>query len=604
MIANMSPENGATVSFFPVDHQTLEYLYLTGRPTEQIDLVTAYCKAQKLFRENTSPDPVFSEVFELDLAQEVEPSLAGPRRPQDRLALAELPGSFLRTVTLPAKEKGFALQPADIGRKSEIRMNGKPLNIGHGAVVIAAITSCTNTSNPFVMVGAGLLAKKALERGLGANPYVKASLAPGSRVVAQYLEKSGLMESLSELGFNLVGFGCATCIGNSGPLASEVSQIIRSKDIIAAAVISGNRNFEGRIHPDARLTYLASPPLVVAYALAGTVNIDIAAEPLGTDRNGAQVFLKDIWPSNSEIQEVIEHGISRAMFIKSYENIFSGCAAWDELPAPSDALYPWRDDSTYIQEPPFFTKIPGQSEPLEDILGARPLAVFGDSVTTDHISPAGNISACSEAGKYLQNLGVDPSQFNSYGARRGNYQVMMRGTFANIRLKNLLLPGVEGGETLHLPDNIRMSIFEAAEKYQTEGVPLIILAGSEYGTGSSRDWAAKGVLLLGVRAVLAESFERIHRSNLVGMGILPLQFNPGENVQSLGLSGFEIYDIIGMRSGAILPQDRLQIHAHQENGKRIDFQVTARLDTSSEVEHIRGGGLLNSLLKKYQHALK
>jgi aconitate hydratase len=594
-IANMSPEYGATIGYFPVDRETLRYLALTGRPAELIDLVERYYKEQGLFRSSDSPEPEYSDMLELDLSL-VEPSLAGPKRPQDRVRLSEIRSAFRSALLAPKSERGFGLTPESMNAKVAIGTNGSKEEIGHGAIVIAAITSCTNTSNPSVMIGAGLLAKKAVEKGLRTRPYVKTSLAPGSRVVTEYLERAGLMEPLSELGFNLVGYGCTTCIGNSGPLPGEVVKAISQIDMVAAAVLSGNRNFEGRIHPYVRANYLASPPLVVAYAIAGTVDFDLVNDPLGYDREGGAVYLRDIWPTSQEIKETIEKVVLPEMFIERYKDVFTGNETWNAIQGGSGDLYQWDPESTYIQEPPFFRDLTMELPPLRDICGARALVVLGDSITTDHISPAGAIPADSPAGKYLIERGVSVRDFNSYGSRRGNDQVMTRGTFANIRLKNLLVPGVEGGNTIHFPDGEQMTIYDASRRYQEEGVPLIVLAGHEYGSGSSRDWAAKGTLLLGVKAVVAQSFERIHRSNLVGMGVLPLQFKDGESLSSLGLSGKERFDILGINE-YIQPHSTLQVTAEKENGNRIQFEVTARLDSLIEVEYYRNGGILHMVLR-------
>ncbi|RME89383.1 MAG: aconitate hydratase AcnA, partial [Anaerolineae bacterium] len=522
-LANMAPEYGATMGFFPVDAETLRYLRLTGRSEETIERVEAYCRAQGLFRDENTPDPEFTDTLELDLST-VVPSLAGPKRPQDRIALSEMKKTFRAALTAPVRERGFGLDSEALARKGEVGTNGGSYEIGHGAVVIAAITSCTNTSNPSVMVGAGLVAKKAVARGLRVAPHVKTSLAPGSRVVTEYLRQTGLLEPLAQLGFNVVGYGCTTCIGNSGPLPGEVAKAIASADLVAAAVLSGNRNFEGRVHALVKANYLASPPLVVAYALAGTVDIDFENEPIGTDREGKPVYLRDLWPTQQEIMETIASGISAEMFREKYAAVFEGNELWNEIQAPTGDLYAWDEASTYIQEPPFFTELTLEVPPIREIRGARVLALLGDSITTDHISPAGAIPEDGPAGRYLIEHGVKPREFNSFGSRRGNDRVMTRGTFANIRLKNRLVPGVEGGYTRHFPDGEQLTIFDAAMKYKEEGVPLLVVAGKEYGTGSSRDWAAKGTLLLGVKAVIAESFERIHRSNLIGMGVLPLQF--------------------------------------------------------------------------------
>jgi aconitate hydratase len=595
MIANMAPEYGATIGFFPVDEETLHYLLLTGRSEEQVDLVERYCKEQGLFRTAQTPDPLFTDTLELDLSS-VETSLAGPKRPQDRVPLTEMKRSFRLALTASKSERGFDLSLSDLERTYPVGGNGSAAEIGHGTVVIAAITSCTNTSNPSVMLAAGLLAKKAYERGLRMKSFVKTSLAPGSRVVTEYLEKAGLLEPLAGLGFNLVGYGCTTCIGNSGPLSGEVIKAITNADLVAAAVLSGNRNFEGRIHPYVKANYLASPPLVVAYALAGTINIDMENEPLGQDREGQPVYLRDIWPTNQEIRELVAHSVLPEMFQERYGNVFTGNETWNSIPHGEGDLYEWNPESTYIQEPPFFEDLTPELPPLEQIHGARALAVLGDSITTDHISPAGAIPADSPAGKYLLDRGVTVREFNSYGSRRGNDRIMTRGTFGNIRLKNQLVPEIEGGYTLHLPEGRMTTIFEAAMQYRKEGVPLIVLAGAEYGTGSSRDWAAKGTMLLGVKAVLAKSFERIHRSNLVGMGVLPLQFMPGEGVEELGLTGREVFTIQGL-SDEIEPQAEIKVTAEKDHGERVEFSTIARLDTEVEVEYYRNGGILHTVLR-------
>ena len=594
-IANMAPEYGATIGFFPVDAETLRYLHLTGRPAQVIERVERYTKEQGLFRVTSTPDPEFSDFMELDLAS-VQPSLAGPKRPQDLVPLKEMKHAFETTLTAPIKDRGYELQPNKVSQKAMMGTNGGSVEMGHGAVVIAAITSCTNTSNPSVMIGAGLLAKKAVQRGLKVKPYVKTSLAPGSRVVTEYLERAGLLEPLEELGFNVVGYGCTTCIGNSGPLPGEVVKAITSADLVAAAVLSGNRNFEGRVHPYVRANFLASPPLVVAFALAGTVEIDLLDEPLGIDAQGQQVYLRDIWPTTQEIQDTIAETVLPEMFATKYADVFTGTQAWQDIRADQSELFEWDPSSTYIQEPPFFLNLTREPGHIQEIHGARALVVLGDSITTDHISPAGAIPANSPAGKYLMEHNVTVRDFNSYGARRGNDRVMTRGTFGNIRLKNRMLPGVEGGVTLHLPDGIQMSIYDAAMKYREEGVPLVVLAGKEYGAGSSRDWAAKGTLLLGARAVIAESYERIHRSNLLGMGVLPLQFMPGENVDILRLTGHEVFDIEGL-SDAISPQSEVLVRAAREDGVQIEFKAIARLNTPVEVEYYRNGGILHTVLR-------
>lgn len=594
-ISNMAPEYGATIGFFPVDDETLRYLALTGRSAELIELIEVYCKEQSLFRNSSSPDPEFSDLLELDLSQ-VETSLAGPKRPQDRTSLGDMQQKFKADLVAPVSERGFDLEEGELNREISIGANGSTAEMGHGSVVIAAITSCTNTSNPSVMIAAGLLAKNAVAKGLVPKPYVKTSLAPGSRIVTDYLEKAGLMDPLAELGFNLVGYGCTTCIGNSGPLSGEVVKGITSGDLVAAAVLSGNRNFEGRVHPYVRANYLASPPLVVAYALAGTVDIDLLNDPLGEDNQGNAVYLKDIWPSSAEINQYVTDSIQPEMFKTKYGDVFTGNKVWNNIQGRDGDIYQWDEDSTYIQEPPFFADLTPELPEMGNIHGARVLALLGDSITTDHISPAGAIPADSPSGKYLISRGTRLRDFNSYGSRRGNDRVMTRGTFANIRLKNLLVPGVEGGVTRFVPDGEQMSIYEASMRYQEENIPLLVLAGKEYGSGSSRDWAAKGTLLLNVKAVIAQSFERIHRSNLVGMGVLPLQFNAGEGVDSLGLTGEELFDIVGL-DDQIRPLSKLTVLADKENGEKIKFEVTVRLDTELEVEYYRNGGILHKVLR-------
>lgn len=591
MISNMAPESGATVLYFPVDQQTLAYLALTGRPTE---LVETYYRAQGLFVTPETPEPEYTAVLHLDL-ESIEPSLAGPKRPQDRVPLPQVKENFRSSLSKPKTERGFGLSSEDLGKEAEYRSNGYRETLKHGAVVIAAITSCTNTSNPYVMLAAGLLARNAVLKGLRVKPYVKTSLAPGSKVVTAYLEKSGLDKALSALGFDVVGYGCTTCIGNSGPLPQPVIEAIESGGLVAAAVLSGNRNFEGRVHPYVQANYLASPPLVVAYALAGTVDIDLTQETLGVDRQGNPVYLKDLWPSAEEIEQLIQDLVQPELFASEYADLYSANPQWSQIQSPSSLLYEWNPASTYLQEPPFFENLSKEPQFLSDIQNARVLALFGDSITTDHISPAGNISPTSPAGKYLLEHGVPVSEFNSYGSRRGNDRVMTRGTFANIRLKNLLLGGKEGGYTIHFPDGEVLPIYDAAMKYREEGVPLIVIAGKEYGTGSSRDWAAKGVQQLGVRAILAESFERIHRSNLAGMGVLPLVFKPGENAQSLGLTGREIYTLKGV-SQIQSPGGELTVQVTREDGSTFEFQVTIRLDTPNEVTYFHHGGILNTIL--------
>jgi aconitate hydratase len=594
MIANMAPEMGATMVYFPVDSQTIDYMRFTGRSEDLIALVEAYCKAQQLFRTDTTPDPQFTALVELDL-KSVEPSLAGPKRPQDRVPLSKMQDVFRSALTTPKSERGFALEQDRLDIKAVLQSNGDAVEMRHGSVAIAAITSCTNTSNPYVMVGAGLVAKKAVDKGLSVKPYVKTSLAPGSRVVTEYLQHAGLMEPLSALGFDVVGYGCTTCIGNSGPLPTEVVEAISGTNLVAASVLSGNRNFEGRVSPHTVANYLASPPMVIVYALAGTVDIDLLNEPVGTANDGSPVFLKDIWPTSQEVMDTVKEHLKPEMFQDSYASVFTGNPVWNSIESGSSELYPWDPDSTYIQEPPYFLDLEEKAAPPADIHGARVLALFGDSVTTDHISPAGSIPASSPAGQYLLENGVKVPDFNSYGSRRGNDKILTRGTFANIRIKNLLLPTTEGSVTLHFPSGEKMSIYDAAMKYQEDGIPTIVLAGKEYGTGSSRDWAAKGPLLLGVKAIIAESYERIHRSNLAGMGVLPLQFKDGENAASLGLSGAETFHIEGL-AGELEKGQELTVRAVHEDGQEVQFTVTARLDTDIEITYFRNGGLLPTVL--------
>ena len=594
-VANMSPEYGATMGFFPVDQETLDYLRRTGRSEELVGLVERYTKEQGLFRTDETPDPDYTDTLELDVAT-VEPSLAGPKRPQDRVSLANMKEAFGKSLTTSPKERGFGLAAADLSRTVPVSFNGTRETIGHGAVVIAAITSCTNTSNPSVMLGAGLLAKKAVERGLKVPPYVKTSLAPGSKVVTEYLDVAGLTAPLQELGFYLVGYGCTTCIGNSGPLPQPVADAVQEGQLVAAGVLSGNRNFEGRIHPLVKANYLASPPLVVAYALAGTVDIDLTKDPLGEDAEGKAVFLRDIWPSQREILEAVNQAIKPEMYHEIYGNVWDGNPEWNAVPVSGGELYDWRSDSTYIQEPPFFQGLSKEPPPVEEIRGARVLALLGDSVTTDHISPAGAIPEDSPAGMYLIEHGVQKKDFNSYGSRRGNDRVMVRGTFGNIRIRNQLTPGTEGGVTLHLPSGEQMSIYDAAMRYRDEGIPLLVIAGKEYGSGSSRDWAAKGTLLLGVRAVIAQSYERIHRSNLVGMGVLPLEFTKGESAESLDLSGHEVFDVDSLGAD-IRPLQELQVKAHRSDGAELTFKVRARLDSAVEVDYYKNGGILHYFVR-------
>ncbi|HNP70421.1 MAG TPA: aconitate hydratase AcnA [Kouleothrix sp.] len=620
-IANMAPEYGATCGFFPVDEETLRYLRGTGREAVA-PLVEAYCKAQGMFRSDDSPIPAFNKLLELDLST-IEPSMAGPRRPQDRVPLNDLKRSFWQAMkTTFGREvqhndtagKGYIRWLGESGNEAEpeqapvvsrydiykgneaaVTTEGGESKLTHGATVIAAITSCTNTSNPSVMIAAGLLAKKAVAKGLTRQPYVKTSLAPGSRVVTEYLKKAGLLGDLDALGFNVVGYGCTTCIGNSGPVADEIAAAVKDNNLVVSAVLSGNRNFEGRINPVVRANYLASPPLVVAFAIAGTVDIDMRYEPLGTGSDGQPVYLADIWPSQAEVQEAMANSVTADLFRQQYANVFTGNEDWNQIPVAGGALYAWNDSSTYIQNPPYFVGMTRTVPPLRSIHGARALAILGDSVTTDHISPAGSIAKDSPAGKYLIEHGVQPKDFNSYGARRGNHEVMMRGTFANIRLRNAMVPGVEGGYTAYLPTGEQMSIYDAAMRYQADGTPLVVLAGKEYGTGSSRDWAAKGTFLLGVRAVIAESFERIHRSNLVGMGVLPLTFLNGQNAASLGLTGRETFTIEGIEE--LQPGQELTVRAAAEDGSEKRFAVRVRINSEGELTYYRNGGILHYVLR-------
>jgi aconitate hydratase len=625
-IANMCPEYGATCGLFPLDAPTIAYLRLSGRPESRVALVEAYAKEQGFLRSDGAHEADYSEVLTLDLAT-IEPSLAGPKRPQDRVSLAGVGRSFesalesLKPRPAAAAEAAAPKPPSVARLESE---GGKPatavaepetghepyavvhegdevFTLEHGSVVIAAITSCTNTSNPSVMIAAGLLAKKAVERGLARRPWVKTSLAPGSKVVTEYLRKAGLLGDLEKLGFHLVGYGCTTCIGNSGPLPRNIAAAIDESGLVVAAVLSGNRNFEGRVHAQVRANYLASPPLVVAFALAGRVDVDLTAEPLGEDKDGKPVFLREIWPTAAEIQDTTVRSVSADMFSRTYADVFTGDERWRAIEAPKGDTYAWDARSTYVQHPPYFVSMPRTPSKIADIAGARVLCLFGDSITTDHISPAGSIKPASPAGRYLQELGVPPEEFNSYGARRGNHEVMVRGTFANVRIKNQLVPGVEGGETVHLPDGERMSIYDAAMKYAGERVPLVVIAGKEYGTGSSRDWAAKGPCLLGVRAVIAESIERIHRSNLIGMGILPLQFQDGQNAESLGLKGTEVFAITGLAraiEGDFSPGARVAVAARDADGKEKRFEVVLRIDTPNEAQYWRHGGILQYVLRK------
>ncbi|MHB0764630.1 aconitate hydratase AcnA [Stutzerimonas sp. NM35] len=585
-IGNMAPEYGATCGFFPVDRITIDYLRLTGRSEERIALVEAYSKAQGMWRDSDSPDPLFTTTLELDLSQ-VQPSLAGPKRPQDRVSLGDIGASFDLLLETSGRK-----QQSD----TPFAVAGEDFALRHGAVVIAAITSCTNTSNPSVLMAAGLVAKKALERGLTRQPWVKSSLAPGSKVVTDYLERAGLTQYLDRLGFNLVGYGCTTCIGNSGPLPNAIAQTVTDNDLIVSSVLSGNRNFEGRVHPLVKANWLASPPLVVAFALAGTTRIDMDREPLGYDTQNQPVYLKDIWPSSAEIAEAVSR-IDGEMFRSRYADVFSGDQHWQKIPVSAGDTYQWNAASSYVQNPPFFENIGQPPAPPADVENARILALFGDSITTDHISPAGNIKASSPAGLYLQSLGVQPEDFNSYGSRRGNHEVMMRGTFANIRIRNEMLGDEEGGNTLYQPGGEKLSIYDAAMRYQSEGVPLVVIAGKEYGTGSSRDWAAKGTNLLGIKAVIAESFERIHRSNLIGMGVLALQFTDGQTRQSLGLDGSETLSIRGLDEN-IKPRQMLTVEVQRSDGSRDSFQALCRIDTLNEVQYFKAGGILHYVLRQ------
>ncbi len=606
-LGNMCPEYGATIAIFPIDDMTLDYLRLTGRDLSRVQLVEAYAKAQGMFRVPGAPEPVYSETIELDLAT-IEPSLAGPKRPQDRVSLKHAKAGFQTSLASMmaaaphaakkgAEAGGSAHVSATMGASAAVAVaDVAATQLDHGSVVIAAITSCTNTSNPSVLIGAGLLAKKAVERGLRTQPWVKTSLAPGSKVVTEYLRKSGLQTYLDRLGFQLVGYGCTTCIGNSGPLPDEVSAEVDARNLVVVSVLSGNRNFEGRIQQQVRANYLASPPLVVAYALAGRMTLDLTTEPIGVDKAGTPVYLRDIWPSDREIQETMLSAVTSEMFRTEYADVFAGDERWRNLKVPTGDRFAWESDSTYIRNPPFFESITMETAPVVDIMGARVLALLGDSITTDHISPAGSIKKDSPAGKYLIAHGVDPKDFNSYGARRGNHEVMMRGTFANVRLRNQLAPGTEGGWTTHMPSGEVMTIYDGAMKYKAERVPLLILAGKEYGSGSSRDWAAKGTLLLGVKAVIAESFERIHRSNLVNMGVLPLQFPAGVTAASLGLTGRETYEFLGIAQ-TLKPAGLITVRA-KGDGAPIEFQAVARIDTPEELVAFRHGGILPYVLRQ------
>ncbi len=595
-IANMAPEYGATMGFFPVDDEVISYLRRTGRDEATLQLVERYCKEQGLFRSDDASDPKFNDNLALDLST-VEPSVAGPLRPQDRVLVKDLKPTFNKVLTAPLGPQGFALSAEQLERAGSYRNNGDKADLKHGSVVIAAITSCTNTSNPSVMVAAGLLAKKANERGLKRKPYVKTSLAPGSKVVTEYLDKAGLTPHLEALGFHTVGYGCTTCIGNSGPLPDPVREAIHQADIVAASVLSGNRNFGGRIGPDVRANFLASPPLVVAYALAGTVDIDLSSEPIAQDRDGLDVYLNDIWPSQNEILSTLQNSLDAKMFVEQYSDVYEGNEEWNAIPSTDEPVYEWRADSTYIQEPPFFVDLPHEPPPIQPIMGARVMVKGGDSVTTDHISPAGAIAINGPAGQYLLDNDVSPQYFNSFGSRRGNDRVMTRGSFANVRLRNLLVPNSEGGVTYYLPTMEEMSIYDASLKYQEDGTSLIVIAGKDYGMGSSRDWAAKGTLLLGIRAVIAESIERIHRSNLVMMGVLPLTFADGESYRSLGLTGHETYDI--PVADDVKAMERLTITATDDKGTKTQFDVIVRLDSPVEVDYYRNGGILHTVLRNF-----
>jgi aconitate hydratase len=584
-IANMAPEYGATCGFFPVDERTLDYLRLTGRDEERIELVREYSKAQGMWRDESTPDPLFTDTLELDLSS-VEPSLAGPKRPQDRVLLSDVDDQFNGELANTYKK----------ANEPRVPVPGLDHDLGNGDVVIAAITSCTNTSNPSVLVAAGLVARKARAFGLDSKPWVKTSLAPGSQVVTDYLDAAGLSEDLNAIGFDLVGYGCTTCIGNSGPLAEPISQAITDADLVAVSVLSGNRNFEGRVSPDCRANYLASPPLVVAYALAGTVRSDIVNDPIGVAQNGTPVYLRDIWPTNDEVRALVDAHVHSDLFRQRYADVFRGDERWRGIEVAGSATYRWPAGSTYIANPPYFDGMTMTPKPIENIAGARALAVFGDSITTDHISPAGSIKADSPAGEWLMGHQVSRAEFNSYGARRGNHEVMMRGTFANIRIRNKMLTGVEGGFTRHIPSGEQLPIYDAAMRYKDEGTPLVILAGKEYGTGSSRDWAAKGTVLLGVRAVIAESFERIHRSNLVGMGVLPLQFGDGESAAGLGLDGTETFSIANV--GEIKPRQDVEVTVTEHDGTTRTITARCRIDTYNELEYFHAGGILPYVLRR------
>ena len=597
-IANMCPEYGATVGFFPVDDETLNYMRSTGRPDELVRLVETYAKAQGLFRTDDMPDPEYTEVVYLDL-ETIEPSLAGPKRPQDRISLADMKSTYQQTLLAPVGPQGIGLSEDELGRTAVVS-NGSDSEIGHGAVVIAAITSCTNTSNPSVMIGAGLLAKNAVEKGLTVPPYVKTSLAPGSRVVEDYLNRSGLLPYLEQLGFHIVGFGCTTCIGNSGPLPEPVSSAIQEGDLVVSSVLSGNRNFEGRVHSLTRTNYLASPPLVVAYALAGSTDKDLLNDPLGDDEQGHPVYLSDIWPSNDEIRDAVASSLTADIFREQYGNIWDSNETWNAIPVSGGDQYDWNEDSTYILEPPFFTDLTLDVDPIGNIENAHVLVKAGDSITTDHISPAGAIAASSPAAQYLREHGTQPLDFNTYGSRRGNDRVMSRGTFANIRMRNRMAAGTEGGWTTYVETDEVMTIYDASLKYKSSGTPLVILAGRDYGMGSSRDWAAKGVLLLGVKMVIAEGYERIHRSNLVGMGVLPLQFKDGDTPETLGLDGKELFSTVNL-DDTLKPGQDIDVKAVKVDGSEITFETTCRIDTPVEVDYYRNGGILHTVLRNFMH---
>jgi aconitate hydratase len=594
-ISNMAPEYGATIGIFPVDEETLNYYKMTGRSPKEVDLIERYMKQQGFFYHPEDPLPDYTDVLELDLGS-IQPSLAGPKRPQDRVALKELQQSFHHALKASVQERGFGLTDKEL-IASTVISNGQKAKITHGAVAIAAITSCTNTSNPSVLVAAALLAKKAVEKGLQVPSYVKTSFAPGSQVVEEYLQSAGLLTYLEKLRFHIVGYGCTTCIGNSGPLPEEVSKAIQRANLVAASVLSGNRNFEGRVNPDTRANYLASPPLVIAYALAGTVDVNLDQDPLGINKEGQAIYLRDIWPTQEEIRQVVRTHVTAKAFRSRYKNVTTGNDNWNKVKSSDAPLYPWKAKSTYIQEPPFFTSITKEPQAIQALTGVRVLVMVGDSITTDHISPAGSIAVKSPAGQYLIAQGVVPEDFNSYGARRGNDRVMTRGTFANIRLRNQLAPGTEGSWTMYFPKTKIMTIYDAAELYRQQGIPLMVLAGKEYGTGSSRDWAAKGTALLGVRIVLAESFERIHRSNLAGMGVMPLEFKVGETRESLGLTGQEVFDFSGI-DGQLKPRQDISITAKDQAGKVITFTTTCRLDTAVEIDYFKNGGILHTVLRK------